>query len=71
VCDEQSGGRPGLTRRRLLQGMVAVAALAGCDDRTTPRSAAAASATPLPTRPPNGEGLAAYVLAMHVHASAS
>jgi hypothetical protein len=68
--DGDDAGRPGLTRRRLLQGMVAVAALAGCDDGGT-RHRAAASATPLPPRPPRGDGLAAYVLAMHVHASAS
>ena len=62
---EEFGARgPGLSRRRVLQGMVALAAFGGTGLR-------AAAAAPLPPRPPSVDGLAAYALAMHLHASAS
>jgi hypothetical protein len=54
-----------LSRRRVLQGMVALAALAGTG---RPRPAAAA---PFGARAPNAAGQTAFRLGMHLHASAS
>ncbi|MGZ4507016.1 MAG: hypothetical protein ACXVX0_07160 [Blastococcus sp.] len=68
MCDDDGhahAGGPALSRRRVLQGMVALAALAGVGN------ARPASAAPLPPRSPNLAGLNAYVLGMHLHASAS
>jgi len=72
VCDDDHqspdhalGILDGLSRRHVLQGMVALAALAGTGSI---RSAAAA---PLRARAANAEGLTPYVLGMHLHASAS
>src|SRR5690348_15517425 len=56
---------PGLSRRRVLQGAIGLAAVAGLG---LPRRAAAA---PLPPRLPSATGLNAYAMAMHLHASAS
>jgi hypothetical protein len=65
VCDEH-GHPPAreIPRRRVLQGAVAIAALAGLGGRH--RAAAA-----LPAGAQNAAGLTAYSLAMHLHASAS
>jgi hypothetical protein len=62
-----------VSRRHLLQGMVALAALAGC---TTGASRAArptspAYTTPLGPRSPSADRLEARIMAMHLHASAS
>jgi hypothetical protein len=67
MCDDHEpgpSGGPGVSRRRVLQGMVALAALAGVGGV---RPAAAA----LPPRSPSAIGLNAYALAMHLHASTS
>lgn len=73
MCDD--GGHvhaagAGVSRRGLLQGMVALAALAACSPDAGSRRAAAPP-SPLPSRPPNPAGLSAYVLGMHLHASTS
>jgi hypothetical protein len=72
MCDEHerpqepsSGFLARLSRRRVLQGAVAVAALAGL---APGRSATAA---PLAAGATNADGLTARALAMHLHASAS
>jgi hypothetical protein len=74
VCDDHehhggaavgSGVFGRLSRRHVLQGMVALAALAGSGRLPS------AVAAPLPPRPPSGDGLTAHALAMHLHASAS
>jgi hypothetical protein len=57
---------PTLSRRGVLQGMVALAALAAC----SPADSRSPAPAPSP-RAPNAAGLSAYVLAMHLHASAS
>jgi hypothetical protein len=72
VCDTDPGHtRAGsaLSRRRLLQGMVALAALAGCgpEERTT----SAPSRSPRSSPSPTPAQLSAYVMAMHLHASTS
>lgn len=73
MCEDHvhvgAGGGPGLSRRRVLQGAVSVAGLAGLaacapEKRTGPALLPAA-------RPTVPAGLTAYVMAMHVHASAS
>ena len=68
MCDEHdtSAHGPGLSRRRLLQGMVALAAVAGLGGGPT-----SAAAAPLPPRASNLAGQNAYAMAMHLHASAS
>lgn len=69
MCDdhhhEDHGSFGAVSRRRVLQGMVALAALAGF------RGVGTAAAAPLPPRSPSTDGLNAYVLGMHLHASAS
>lgn len=68
MCDQHEHASPldrGVSRRRVLQGIVALAALAGCGGRGSGAAAA------LPARPANSAGLNAYALAMHLHASAS
>ncbi|MCW2699775.1 MAG: hypothetical protein JWQ45_1310 [Blastococcus sp.] len=72
MCDTDPGHtRAGsaLSRRRLLQGMVALAALAGCgpEERTT----SAPSRSPRSSPSPAPAQLSAYVMAMHLHASTS
>jgi hypothetical protein len=62
----RSGARQ-VSRRHLLQGMVALAALAACDSSPSRRPAS----VPLADRSPNAAGLTPFVLAMHLHASAS
>jgi hypothetical protein len=69
MCDDhehEHAAAPGLPRRRVLQGMVALAALAGVG---AGRSMAAAA--PLPPRGLSADDLTSYALAMHLHASAS
>lgn len=68
MCDEHETSThvPGLSRRRLLQGMVAVAAVAGLG-----RAPGRAAAAPLPPRATNLTGQHAYAMAMHLHASSS
>ncbi len=80
MCDDDAhphdsvpGGPPQLTRRTVLQGMVALAALAGC---TSPKAPPRASALPSPTVPlaprsPSVDRLEARIAAMHLHASGS
>jgi len=64
TADDRAGGRL-VSRRRVLQGMVSVAGLAACQsERRSGRS------VPSAARPTAGTGLTAYVLAMHLHASA-
>jgi predicted metal-dependent phosphoesterase TrpH len=59
-----------LSRRGLLQGMVALAALAGCGpDQRVPQ--ARPPVPPLTSRPPSPAGLSPFVMGMHLHASAS
>jgi hypothetical protein len=81
MCDDDEhpnasgSGPPRLSRRTLLQGMVALTALAGCTTDGPPR-AATTPALPSPTVPlapraPSADRLAARVVAMHLHASAS
>ncbi len=73
MCDEHehlheaapSGLLSRLSRRQVLQGAVALAAVAGL---ASPRRAAAA---PLGARATTADGLTARALAMHLHASAS
>jgi hypothetical protein len=70
VCDDHEHDHAGsgggeISRRSVLQGMVALAALAGFG-KTRPASAA------LPARAPSLNGLdSSYVLGMHLHASTS
>ena len=80
MCDDDApphvpdpGSAPQLTRRTVLQGMVALAALAGC---TSPQAPPGASGLPRPTVPlaprsPSADRLEARIAAMHLHASAS
>ena len=80
MCDDDAhphapvlGGPPQLTRRTVLQGMVALAALAGC---TSPQAPTRASTLPGPTVPlaprsPGVDRLQARIAAMHLHASGS
>lgn len=67
MCEDATldPGSAGLSRRRVLQGAIGLAAVAGIG---LPRRAAAA---PLPPRAPSAAGLNAYAMAMHLHASAS
>jgi hypothetical protein len=68
MCDGHEHAHPldrDLSRRRLLQGAVALAALAGLGGRGR------AAAATLPPRAQNAAGLSAYAMAMHLHASAS
>jgi hypothetical protein len=77
MCDDAHSSAPPparpVSRRQVLQGMVALAALAGCGPdqpvarARTPRSTAPARST----APPRPAGPGAYVMAMHLHASAS
>ncbi len=62
-----------LSRRQVLQGMVALAALAGCTPGTarTARPTGPAFTTSLGTRSPSADRLEARIIAMHLHASAS
>jgi hypothetical protein len=74
MCDD--GGHAhaaatGVSRRGLLQGMVALAALAACSPDAGGGRRAAVAPSPLPSRAPNPAGLSAYVLGMHLHASTS
>ncbi|MCW2636856.1 MAG: hypothetical protein JWQ99_3223 [Blastococcus sp.] len=63
-------GRP-VSRRQVLQGMVALAALAGCGPDQPVAGARAPRSTAAPTAPARPVGPGAYVMAMHLHASAS
>jgi hypothetical protein len=67
MCDDH-GHTTGLSlsRRRLLQGMVVLAAFAGLGGSRPPVVRA-----PLAPRAPSVDGLRAFVLGMHLHASAS
>jgi hypothetical protein len=67
MCEDVAAAprRDGLSRRRVLQGAIGLAAVAGIG---LPRRAAAA---PLPPRAPSAAGLNAYAMAMHLHASTS
>src|SRR4051812_9077839 len=60
----------GLARRRVLQGMVALGGLLGVAGAVG-IGRTLGSAAPLAPRPPSADNLNAYVLAMHLHASAS
>ena len=81
MCDDElehthalpgGGGGHGLSRRRVLQGLVALAGLsATLSACTAGRGTGAGAASPLPARPANVAGLHAYVLGMHLHASTS
>jgi hypothetical protein len=65
---------PQLTRRAVLQGMVALAGLAACTSPSSapPRATALPSPTvPLTPRSPSADRLEARIAAMHLHASAS
>jgi len=79
MCDDElehthalpgGGSGHGLSRRRVLQGMVALAGLSATLSACTAGTGAGA-ASPLPARPANVAGLNAYVLGMHLHASTS
>ena len=79
MCDDDAHlhapvhARP-LSRRQVLQGMVALAALAGCTPGTsrTARPTGPASTTfRSRTRSPSADRLEARIIAMHLHASAS
>ena len=60
-----------LSRRQVLQGMVALAALSGCTTGSGSERAAAAFTAPLGPRSPAAGRLEARIIAMHLHASAS
>jgi hypothetical protein len=80
MCDDDghpaADGASQLTRRTVLQGMVALAALAACTNGTAaaPRTSAPAPpsfSTPLTPRSPSADRLEARIVAMHLHASGS
>jgi hypothetical protein len=78
MCDDDAHPHapdqgPRLTRRAVLQGMVAVTALAACTSPSAgSKHAALPRATvPLAPRSPSADRLEARIAAMHLHASAS
>lgn len=78
MCDDQPHAhlpplaRP-LSRRHVLEGMVALTALAGCTPgkARSARPSGPAFTTPLGARSPSADRLEARIIAMHLHASAS
>lgn len=71
---EHSSARPDgarLSRRRVLQGMVALAGITAGLSACGPVRQHLSASTSLPPRAPNAAGQHAYVLGMHLHASAS
>jgi hypothetical protein len=81
MCDDDArphaaapGGDRQLSRRHVLQGMVALAALAACTSRgaASPGAGVSPSPTvPLAPRSPSLDRIEARIVAMHLHASAS
>lgn len=64
-------GPSGLSRRRLLLGMVSLAGLAGLSAGLAACTSGSSGAVALGSRAPHRAGLNAYILGMHLHASAS